>query len=121
MLFLPARDPYRTTANYLFLLDMSDQAKPAEPLSADKQSLLAIRRLRARVDELERAQTEPIAVVGIGCRFPGGASSPDAFWARLRDGVDAIAEVPSDRWDIDAYYDPDPNAPGEDARAGADF
>jgi acyl transferase domain-containing protein/acyl carrier protein len=113
MVFPPARDPYRTTANYLFLLDMSEQARPAEPLSADKQSLLAIRRLRARVDELERAQNEPIAVVGIGCRFPGGASGPDAFWARLRDGVDAITEVPSDRWDIDAYYDPDPNAPGK--------
>src|SRR6185295_14281629 len=41
---------------------------------------------------------EPIAIVGLGCRFPGGADSPEAFWQLLRDGVDAIQEVPADRW-----------------------
>ena len=51
-------------------------------------------------------------MVGIGCRFPGGASSPDAFWRVLRDGIDAISEVPRSRWDIDAHYDPDPATPG---------
>ena len=59
-------------------------------LSADKQALVALRRLRARVEELERQRNEPIAVVGIGCRFPGGVSTPDAYWQLLRDGVDAI-------------------------------
>jgi acyl transferase domain-containing protein len=55
---------------------------------------------------------EPIAIIGIGCRFPG-ADGPEAFWQLLRDGVDAIAEVPADRWDLRAFYDPDPAAPGK--------
>ncbi|NUQ76918.1 MAG: acyltransferase domain-containing protein [Polyangiaceae bacterium] len=63
-------------------------------------------KVRARVDE-------PIAIVGIACRFPGGATSPDRFWQLLWEGVDAIREVPADRWDIDAFYDPDRTAPGK--------
>ncbi|HWU89452.1 MAG TPA: beta-ketoacyl synthase N-terminal-like domain-containing protein, partial [Kofleriaceae bacterium] len=55
---------------------------------------------------------EPIAIVGIGCRFPG-ATGPEAFWRLLRDGVDAITEVPADRWDIDAYFDADLRTPGK--------
>ena len=55
---------------------------------------------------------EPIAVVGIGCRFPGSVTGPDSFWRLLVDGGDAISEVPADRWDADAFYDPDPLAPG---------
>ncbi len=55
---------------------------------------------------------EPIAIIGIGCRFPG-AKDPEAFWQLLRDGVDAITEVPSSRWDIESFYDPTPGAPGK--------
>ncbi|MGB5712418.1 MAG: type I polyketide synthase, partial [Waterburya sp.] len=62
---------------------------------------------------LESAKTEPIAIVGMGCRFPGGANNPEAFWQLLQNGVDAISEVPGDRWDIDAYYDPNPDTPGK--------
>jgi amino acid adenylation domain-containing protein len=54
-----------------------------------------------------------IAIVGIGCRFPGGADTPGEFWRLLRDGVDAIAEIPSDRFDIDEVFDPDPARPGK--------
>ena len=61
-----------------------------------------------------RPRHEPIAIVGIGCRLPGGADGPDALWELLRDGVDAIGEVPADRWDIDAYYDPDLERARED-------
>ena len=43
---------------------------------------------------------EPIAIIGIGCRFPGGANDPASFWQLLRNGVDAIGEVPPDRWSI---------------------
>ena len=50
----------------------------------------------------ESARSEPIAIVGIGCRMPGGANDPDGFWRILRDGVDTIGDVPPDRWDIDA-------------------
>jgi acyl transferase domain-containing protein/acyl carrier protein len=54
-----------------------------------------------------------IAVIALGCRMPGGVASPEEFWALLSDGVDAIAEVPPDRWDADAFYDPDPDKPGK--------
>jgi malonyl CoA-acyl carrier protein transacylase len=55
---------------------------------------------------------EPIAIIGIGCRFPG-ASNPEAFWELLRDGRDAISVVPPDRWNIDTLYDPEPGTPGK--------
>jgi acyl transferase domain-containing protein/SAM-dependent methyltransferase/acyl carrier protein len=82
-------------------------------LSPTKQALLTIQKMQARIDALERTRNEPLAVIGLGCRFPGGADSPDAFWRLLRDGQDAIVEVPADRWDIDAYYDADPDVPGK--------
>jgi 8-amino-7-oxononanoate synthase len=53
---------------------------------------------------------EPIAVIGIGCRLPG-ANNPQEFWKLLHDNVDAITEVPSSRWDLDVFYDPDPTQP----------
>jgi phthiocerol/phenolphthiocerol synthesis type-I polyketide synthase D len=56
---------------------------------------------------------EPIAVVGIGCRLPGGAAGPDAYWNMLANGTDAIVEVPADRWDAEEYYDPDTLASGK--------
>ena len=55
---------------------------------------------------------EPIAIVGVACRFPG-APDPEAFWEVLSGGVDVIREIPDDRFDIDEYYDPDPDAPGK--------
>ncbi|MBD3345685.1 MAG: SDR family NAD(P)-dependent oxidoreductase [Chitinivibrionales bacterium] len=56
---------------------------------------------------------EPIAIVGIGCRFPGDADTPEKFWKNLCEGKDCISEVPKDRWDIRKYYDPDPDKPGK--------
>jgi acyl transferase domain-containing protein/acetyl esterase/lipase len=58
---------------------------------------------------------EPIAIVGIGCRFPGGAHSGAEFWKLLCAGFDAIGEVPSDRWSPANFYDPDPRTPGKTA------
>ncbi len=58
------------------------------------------------------ASTEPIAVIGLGCRFPK-AAEPEAFWELLTDGVDALREVPAERWDVDAYYDPEPGVSGK--------
>ncbi len=55
---------------------------------------------------------EPIAIIGTGCRFPG-AENPEEFWKLLHDGVDAISEIPSERWDINSFYDPDSSTPGK--------
>ncbi len=82
-------------------------------ISPIKRALRAVEDMQSKLDALEYAKREPIAIIGMGCRFPGGADNPEAFWQLLRDGVDAITKVPSDRWDVDAYYDPDPNTPGK--------
>jgi acyl transferase domain-containing protein/SAM-dependent methyltransferase len=82
-----------------------------ESLSPVKRALIEVRELRAQLEQLQRARTEPIAIVGMACRFPG-ASDVAAFWRLLRDGVDAIREVPADRWDVATWYDANPDAPG---------
>jgi len=56
---------------------------------------------------------EPIAIIGIGCRFPGGANDPESFWKLLVSGVDAITEIPDDRWNIEEHYHPVPGMPGK--------
>src|SRR5579885_2206717 len=56
---------------------------------------------------------EPIAIIGMGCRFPGGADSPEAFWQLLSSGSDAIRDIPAGRWDVDAFFDPDRTAEGK--------
>ncbi|MBJ6641934.1 polyketide synthase docking domain-containing protein, partial [Streptomyces sp. BSE7-9] len=69
--------------------------------------------LRERVRELEESAREPIAVVGAGCRFPGGATTPEGLWSVVSGEVDAIGGFPSDRgWDLEALYSPDPETPG---------
>jgi acyl transferase domain-containing protein len=55
---------------------------------------------------------DPIAIIGIGCRFPG-ADGPNAYWNLLKEGVDAVTEIPRDRWDVEAFYDPKPGTPGK--------
>jgi acyl transferase domain-containing protein len=86
--------------------------EPIEYESRLRKALQAMQTMRARIDEMERARTEPVAVIGLGCRFPG-APDPDAFWRLLRDGVDTVTDVPASRWSSDEYYDPDPDAPGK--------
>ena len=69
-------------------------------------------RVRREEDRPEIAGADPIAIVGIGCRFPG-ADGLEEFWSLLRNGVDAISEIPRERWDIDALYDPLPGTTGK--------
>jgi acyl transferase domain-containing protein len=92
---------------------MSRPENPVDQSSALLRAYLAIEELEARLDAAERAHREPIAIVGMGCRFPGGVTRPDAFWRLLRDGVDTVGPIPPDRWDVEAYYDPHPEAPGK--------
>lgn len=74
----------------------------------------------ARIDELQtqlgaaqRDAGEPIAIVGLGCRFPGGGDGPQAFWEALSSGVDAAGEIPPDRWDVEGFFDPASGAKGK--------
>ena len=78
-----------------------------------KQALLKLKELQTKLAQAERWRTEPIAIIGLGCRFPGGAHNPEQFWRLLKDGRDAISEVPADRWDVAAYFDPGPAASGK--------
>ncbi len=74
-----------------------------------KRALLKIDTLQAQFDK----QREPIAIVGMSLRFPNGANDPEKFWQLLREGVDCITEIPASRWNVEDYYDPDPDAPGK--------
>ena len=66
-----------------------------------------------QLDQAKSPVREPLAIIGIGCHFPGGATSPQAFWELLCAGVDATREVPADRWDVHKFYDPDARKSGK--------
>ena len=91
---------------------MTTQSPVAE-LTPAKRALYEIRQLRARVEELERERHEPIAIIGMGLRFPGNASTPDEFWRVLTSGDDTATEIPASRWPLEKYYHPDGEAPGK--------
>lgn len=98
----------------------TDPTTPPE-LTPLQRALLSLDQMQAKLAAAENARREPIAIVGMGCRFPGGADDPDAFWNALVEGRDVITEVPADRWDIDSFYDPDPDAPGKMSVRSAAF
>ncbi|MFB9840351.1 beta-ketoacyl synthase N-terminal-like domain-containing protein, partial [Actinoallomurus acaciae] len=96
---------------------MADQQKLVDYLkwvSAD------LRATRQRLEEAESQLREPIAVVGMACRFPGDVASPEDLWQVVSDGVDTVSELPADRgWDLEGIYDPDPDHSGSSyVRAG---
>jgi phthiocerol/phenolphthiocerol synthesis type-I polyketide synthase A len=76
------------------------------------EALQRIDELSARLEIAEHGETEPIAVVGIGCRLPGGVDGPDQFWRLLEEGRSGIVRVPPERWDADAFYSEDRAVPG---------
>ena len=78
---------------------------------------LATRRLheaREQLRSMEAKGSEPIAIVAMSCRLPGGVRTPEELWQLLRSGTDAVSAFPSERgWNVDALYDPDPDAAGK--------
>ena len=78
-----------------------------------RRAYATIERLQERISAQERARTEPIAIVGLAARFPGGVVDADSFWQLLSTGRDAITEIPPERWDADAYYDAEPFRAGK--------
>ena len=92
---------------------MSEIDERLAKMSPLQRAIFALKETQNRLDALEKQHSQPIAIVGMACRFPGDASDPRSYWELLCNGIDAISETPLDRWDVDAFYDPDPNAPGK--------
>ena len=99
---------------------MSDFRERIKKLSPKRLELLALE-LQSRLDEMEKSPSDAIAIIGMGCRIPGAGEGVDGFWELLAAGRDAVTQVPEDRWDGLAYYDPDPDAPGRTATLWGGF
>ena len=92
---------------------MTGDTQLTENLSPIKRALAEVRQMRQHLENMESRQKEPIAIIGMGMRYPGDVRDSDSFWRLLEEGIDAIQEVPADRWDIDSFYDPDTEKPGK--------
>ena len=92
---------------------MMDSLHNHNELTPLQKAALAVKEMRARLDSAEYKAKEPIAVVGMACRFPGNVASSSDYWKFLTGGVDAVSETPKDRWNAEDWYDTDPEKPGK--------
>jgi acyl transferase domain-containing protein/NADPH:quinone reductase-like Zn-dependent oxidoreductase/short-subunit dehydrogenase len=92
---------------------MPTDPKQSENRERLKNAVLAIQTLQAQLASARSGTREPIAVIGMSCRFPGGAIDPESYWQLLRDGRNGICEIPGWRWPVDEFYSDDPNQPGK--------
>ncbi|HKF49640.1 MAG TPA: SDR family NAD(P)-dependent oxidoreductase [Terracidiphilus sp.] len=86
---------------------------PIDYKSLMKDALLRLEELEARLKAAESGSSDPIAILGMGCRFPGGANTPDEFWKLLSEGKCASTEIPANRWSVDRLFDADPDERGK--------
>ncbi len=91
---------------------MNDLNKKVSGFTPVKLALLA-QKIRNEVPGIEYSAIEPIAVIGMGCRFPGGAEDAEAFWEIMMAGVDAVRELPASKWNAEEWYSEDRDAPGK--------
>jgi len=103
---LPAELAYECPTIEALARRLADSSGPSQPTT--------------EVDRVQEANAEAIAIIGIGCRFPG-AKDARAFWNLLRNGVDAIREVPVERFNLHDFFDPDPAVPGKMATRWGGF
>ncbi len=89
---------------------MHDSSKELE--GALRKSFTVIQQLKKQLAEADQRSPEPIAVIGMACRFPGGAGTPEAFWQVLASGADTVGEIPEDRWSWRQFYNADPKVAG---------
>ncbi|WP_374938417.1 type I polyketide synthase [Streptomyces sp. Ru62] len=93
---------------------MEDSATAGKLRDYLKRATTELERSRRRVRELEEQDHEPVAIIGMGCRYPGGVRTPEDLWRVVDEGIDVVTEFPADRgWDVEAIYDPEPGAPGK--------
>ncbi|SJM96117.1 type I polyketide synthase [Crenothrix polyspora] len=84
-----------------------------ERLSFDVASARVVEQTPLPVTKQATDEREAIAIIGMGCRFPGGVTTPEQFWQFLQDGGNGVTEIPKDRWDVEQYYDANPDTPGK--------
>ncbi|HEU4535167.1 MAG TPA: polyketide synthase, partial [Polyangiaceae bacterium] len=100
---------------------VAPSAGPSAAPSTEQQALIALKRLRAKLEAAERAKTEPVAIVGVSCRLPGGADSLAALRGLLERGADTVTEVPDGRWARDVFETLDPENPDDGGRRWGSF
>ena len=91
---------------------MSRFVEEVSKLSKQRLALLCVE-LQRELEARRQSRAEPIAIIGLGCRLPGGVNGPEDYWRLLENGIDAVGPVPAERWDVDAYYDPVRTTPGK--------